>query len=212
MIIVSYLKIARPDHWFKNIFMVPGLLYASVINDFFSIDSIFKFLIALISTCLIASANYVINEWLDSEFDKFHPIKKDRPSVSGNLNYKFVYLEYFVLSTIGLIIASRLGNVFLIISIWFLLMGLIYNVKPLRTKDLPYLDVLTESVNNPIRFLLGWFSVIEVDHVIPISIIIGYWMAGAFLMGIKRFAEYRSIGKSSAELYRLSFKYFSTSH
>jgi hypothetical protein len=33
-------------------------------------------------------------------------------------------------------------------------------------------------------------------------------MAGAFLMSIKRFAEYRSIGEKSALLYRKSFKYY----
>ena len=28
-------------------------------------------------------------------------------------------------------------------------MGVVYNVPPLRTKEWPYLDVLSESVNNP---------------------------------------------------------------
>jgi len=39
-------------------------------------------------------------------------------------------------------------------------MGLVYNVPPLRTKDRQYLDVLSESINNPLRFMLGWTAVI----------------------------------------------------
>ncbi len=38
-------------------------------------------------------------------------------------------------------------------------MGVLYNVKPFRTKDIAYLDVLSESINNAIRLLLGWFFV-----------------------------------------------------
>ena len=72
-------------------------------------------------------------------------------------------------------------------------MGIAYNVPPLRTKEWPYLDVLSESVNNPIRLLLGWFALID-DRVPPLSLAIAYWMVGAFFMAMKRFAEYRHIG------------------
>jgi hypothetical protein len=43
---------------------------------------------------------------------------------------------------------------------WLWVMGVVYNVKPIRSKELPYLDVLSESINNPIRLLLGWFPLI----------------------------------------------------
>jgi len=102
----------------------------------------------------------------------------------------------------------------LVINLWFAaaaaslwLMGVAYNIPPLRTKEWAYLDVLTESVNNPIRLLLGWFAVID-DAVPPVSLAISYWMAGAFFMATKRFAEYRSIGDPViASDYRSSFKY-----
>ena len=46
-------------------------------------------------------------------------------------------------------------------------MGVVYNVKPLRSKDLPIFDVLSESVNNPIRFLIGWYLM---NNIIGITI------------------------------------------
>jgi 4-hydroxybenzoate polyprenyltransferase len=88
-------------------------------------------------------------------------------------------------------------------------MGILYNVKPIRTKDIPYIDVLSESINNAIRLLIGWL-VVEADVLPPASIIFGYWMGGAFLMGIKRFAEFRMINDHQlAGRYRLSFKFYS---
>jgi decaprenyl-phosphate phosphoribosyltransferase len=87
-------------------------------------------------------------------------------------------------------------------------MGFLYNVKPFRTKDLPYLDVLSESVNNPIRFMLGWYIIVPLT-LPPSSILVAYWMAGAFLMATKRFAEYNFIkDKTTAGLYRKSFIHY----
>ena len=57
--------------------------------------------------------------------------------------------------------------------------------------------------------MLGW-SAIDTHLLPPASILIIYWMGGAYLMAIKRYAEYRTIGDSEqAGLYRRSFKYYS---
>jgi hypothetical protein len=72
-------------------------------------------------------------------------------------------------------------------------MGLVYNVPPVRTKDVPILDVLSESINNPIRLLLGWFLITPLV-LPPLSALIAYWMLGAFFMAAKRLAEWRELG------------------
>jgi hypothetical protein len=85
------------------------------------------------------------------------------------------------------------------------IMGLLYNLRPIRLKDRVFMDVLSESVNNPIRLLLGWYGT-GTALVVPVSLVIAYWMLGAFFMAIKRFAEYRLIGDPEvARKYRLSF-------
>ncbi|HTW96839.1 MAG TPA: UbiA prenyltransferase family protein [Candidatus Methylomirabilis sp.] len=208
MEIKNYLKIARPNHWFKNILILPGLVLALLIFPQFSWALIWKIPLAFISVCLITSANYVINEWLDAEFDKFHPLKKNRPSVTGGIEKKFVYWEYSFLAAVGLGLAALISVYFLAVAALLLVMGIIYNVKPFRTKDRVYVDVLSESFNNPIRFLLGWFIITD-SLALSSSLIIAYWMAGAFLMAVKRYAEYRFIGnKEQAGLYRRSFRYY----
>ncbi len=204
-----YLYIARPDHWFKNIFMLPGMIMGLYYLNFkFESKSIPVLIIGILATCLIASANYVINEWLDMEFDRFHPVKKNRHAVKSNLKAGIVYTEYILIAFAGLLLSYFISFQFLITEASFLLMGFIYNVKPIRTKDKVYLDVLSESVNNPIRFILGW-QLMGITLFPPSSILIAYWMGGAFLMSTKRFAEYRFISNHElAGKYRQSFRFY----
>ncbi len=203
----DYVHLARPDHWFKNVFMFPGMLMAYIyFKPAVSSSLFFDIFLSIISTCLIASANYVINEWLDAEFDRHHPVKKLRPSVVKNLNPKIIYTEYVLLAAAGLGIAASFSTTYFLMALLLLVMGVLYNVRPFRTKERAYIDVLSESVNNPIRFVLGWFAVTSFIFP-PVSIIVAYWMGGAFLMGCKRLAEYRFINnKEMAGLYRRSFK------
>ena len=207
--IKNYIAIARPDHWFKNIFMLPGTALAlTMSNAPLNQDVLFNIFWAVVSTCFIASANYTINEWLDAESDKYHPVKCNRPSVTGNLSAFWVYIQWLFLSFLGLSIAYSLGMHFFFYSMALLVMGVLYNVNPFRTKDRVYLDVLSESINNPLRFMLGWAAVIS-NVIPPSSVLLAYWMGGAFLLAIKRYSEFRYIGDAErAGLYRRSFKFY----
>jgi len=168
-----------------------------------------RIILGFIATCSVASANYIINEWLDAGFDRYHPTKKNRPVVSAGLRPRYIIAEYAVFAVAGLVGAWFVSlPVFIAVSLLFL-MGIVYNVPPVRSKEIPYIDVLSESVNNALRLLIGWF-IVTGKFLPPVSIVLGYWMGGAFLMAAKRFAEYRMIGdKSRAALYRKSFKYYS---
>lgn len=212
MSVVSYIKIARFDHWVKQLFVIPGIVFAffmhqSALQHYSSF--LLPVLIGLLATGLIASANYVINEWLDAEFDQFHPVKKFRPVVTKNLKVSIIIFEYIFLLFVGLGLAYLfLPETVFVMEIILAVMGIIYNVRPFRSKDYPYIDVLSESLNNSIRLLIGWF-LISPDVFPPISIVLGYWMGGAFLMATKRFAEYRMINNpSTAALYRKSFQFY----
>ena len=206
----KYIKIMRLDHWIKQFFILPGFVCAIYLGKYsYSWKLILDLVIGLLATSLIASANYVINEYLDAEFDKYHPVKSKRALVGEDVKGSIIWLLWFVLGTIGLLVGwFKFGKYFFFMELFLLVMGFLYNVKPFRTKDIFLLDVLSESINNAIRFMLGWF-ILPITIVVPISIVLGYWMGGAFLMAIKRYAEYRMIDdKKKASLYRKSFKYY----
>ena len=202
-----YVGIARPDHWIKNVLVLPGMASAMAFTK--PSEPLWAALVAGLSICLIASANYTINEFLDARFDRHHPLKNNRPGALGLLDWRLVTLQYLLLAATGIGLAATINGPFLIVSLALLAMGMLYNIPPVRTKDYPYLDVLSESINNPLRFMLGWFAVTA--YVLPpSSVLLAYWMGGAYLMGIKRYSEYRSIGDPKrAALYRKSFAVYS---
>lgn len=208
-LIKPYVKIARPDHWFKNVFMLPGVVFAIYDSPTLLSWNIFpSLLLGFIATCLVASSNYTINEILDAPMDALHPVKKSRPVPSGQVNLKIAYIQWVSLGLLGLVLAWQI-NLYFFISLFLLqFMGLLYNVPPIRLKDLPYLDVLSESINNPLRLFLGWFTVNDA-YMPTLSLILAYWMIGSFFMGIKRYAEYKRIGDAAiAARYRKSFSFY----
>lgn len=205
----KYLKIMRLDHWIKQFFVVPGLVCAVfMLNKTINVDIIIKFIIGFLGVCCIASSNYTINEYLDAKFDKYHPIKKNRSLVDSSINKTIVISMWLGLMIIGICLGCFINCSFISMQIFLWIMGIVYNVKPIRSKDIPILDVLTESINNAIRLLLGWF-IISASTIPPSSLILGYWFVGAFLMNTKRYAEYKMIDdKKTAKLYRKSFGFY----
>jgi 4-hydroxybenzoate polyprenyltransferase len=204
-----YIQLARIDHWFKNVFMLFGALLAVFVEpSLFRLDVLPTLLLAFLATCIVASSNYVLNEVLDAPFDRKHPVKKNRPAAAEQVRRSRALAEWLVLAAAGIGLGFLVHPYFAASALALWIMGILYNLPPIRTKEVPYLDVLSEAINNPIRLLLGWFALIQTQFP-PVSLIIAYWMAGAFFMAIKRFAEYRQIGdRRTARKYRRSFAFY----
>ena len=202
----GHARIMRADHWFKNVFVVPGLVAAVGLDPQHVPGGLAgRVLLGLLSVCLVASSNYVINEVLDAPFDRVHPLKCTRPVPSGAVSVPLAYVQWLALMVLGVATGALVSTPYAVTVAALWVMGCAYNVPPLRTKDLPYLDVLSEAVNNPLRMLAGWFMA-GTTAVLPLSLLMSYWMVGCYFMALKRFAEYRDIGNPlRATAYRRSF-------
>lgn len=206
----KYLKVFRISHWTKNIFtVISSFMYIFLHHPPFSIVLISKVFLAFFLSCFVSSVNYVINEILDSSFDALHPQKKYRAIPSGQIKVHKLVIAALLLFigtfTISLIFFDNHFNLCLFT---LFIAGLLYNVPPVRAKDLPFVDVISESINNPIRLFIGWYAVSPSWSLPPVSIIFFFWAFGAFLMTAKRIAEFLFLGKNS-RLYRITFKYYS---
>ena len=207
----AHLAMARVDYWFKNVFVLPGIVVALGTVPMASIDAgalAVRTLLGLLSICLVASSNYTLNEVLDAPSDRFHAEKRHRPVAAGRVRPPAALAQWLLLFAAGLALAWRVSVPFALSVTALWVMACVYNVPPVRSKDVPYLDVLTEAVNNPLRMLAGWFMVTSAT-IAPASLLLSYWMIGCYFMALKRYAELASIGDvARAAAYRKSFAFY----
>jgi decaprenyl-phosphate phosphoribosyltransferase len=207
---VAHARIMRADHWVKNVFVFPGVAIAlSMAPKLATRHALLNIVLGLLATCLVCSSNYVINEMLDAPFDRLHPTKSRRPAALGQIIPSIGYVQWITLMLIGVGIAMPISKALAVSLLALWVMGCVYNIRPMRSKDVPYVDVLSEAINNPLRMLAGWFIVNPPGMSPPASLLISYWMVGAYFMAIKRYAEYRQLDDAKlAAGYRKSFAFY----
>ena len=205
----AHIEIARPDYWFKNVFVIPGIIIAlGTVTGVDARDLAIRIIVGFVAICLIASSNYTLNEVLDAPSDLHHPVKRNRAVPSGRIRPAAAYAQWLALFAAGMALALSITIPFALSLLALWIMAVVYNVPPMRSKDQPYVDVLSEAINNPLRMLAGWFIVTSAT-IAPASLLLSYWMIGCYFMALKRYAELASIGdRSAAGAYRRSFAYY----
>jgi decaprenyl-phosphate phosphoribosyltransferase len=208
----AHLQLLRIDHWVKNAFVLPGVIVALSLNNLpVTWSLVYRFALGLLAVGLVASSNYVINEICDAPFDRFHPLKKNRPIPSGRIIVPVAYVQWIVVGALGLVLSWRLSPWFGWDMLALLVMGCVYNLQPIRTKDIPYFDVITEAINNPLRLLAGWLLASATFP--PTSLLLSYWLVGCYFMALKRFAEQRRLREDgSLQNYRVSLALVTPEH
>ena len=81
--LLNLVRLARPSHWLKNVFVFAALIFAKRVLD---PDAWAAALKAFAAFCLASSAVYAFNDVLDRKEDAAHPVKRRRPVASGRLS------------------------------------------------------------------------------------------------------------------------------
>ena len=204
----------RLNRWPRSFSIIVGTIlaiYTSGLGNKDIISLTFSFSIAFIITFMICITNYIINEIVDAPTDAYHPIKHNRPVASGIVSIKILILIAIIFAMIAFLIANFFFSYRLILSLLTLLiMGFLYNIKPIRLKDIIYIDAISESANNPIRFLIGWYAVENTKNP-SLALLLCWWAVGAFLMFGKRLSEKRIFKETEAKYYRKSLGIYTES-
>ena len=210
LLLKPYLTIARFDNWSKNLAMFVGVALGMLFTQKPPTLDVIILIEAMAALCFASSANYIINEYIDAKFDRFHPVKRKRAGVKHKLDGRMVALEYIVFSLVALSLAFLANRAIAETILVYLIGAWFYNIPPIRIKDIPYADVILESVNYPLRILIGWFCVVSLMFP-PSSALLIAWTVGAFMMSIKRLAErqlFKTVAQASA--YRKSYRYYTS--
>jgi 4-hydroxybenzoate polyprenyltransferase len=176
------IKEMRLKQWTKNAFIFAALVFdRKLLNG----NEFIKTTIAFLLFCLLASSVYIINDILDREYDRNHPLKKNRPIASGKLPVSTALIIGLVLLFVALLGAYILSINFLIICAIYFLLNLAYSKW---LKHYPLIDVLVIAACFVLRVAAG-VSVIEVQRFSP-------WLYVVMTL----LALYLGFGKRRAEM------------
>ncbi|MEZ8695623.1 decaprenyl-phosphate phosphoribosyltransferase [Vibrio lentus] len=185
---LALIRLVRIKDWVKNLFVLAPLLFSSMFLDFQSVQSSFS---AFLIFCLASSATYVLNDYIDIENDKKHPIKsKKRPLASGEVSKSQARLLMVVLYTAVALSALAYPKVSAVV-ISYLTLNVAYTFY---LKHQPVLDIFTIATGFVLRVYAG-----AVSLEVPLS----SWMfittlsLALFLAAIKRRQELMKSGNQA---------------
>ena len=149
MKLLEYLKLLRPDHYVKNLFIFVPLFFALQI---FNKVYLFNAFIAFIAFSMSASAVYILNDYLDIEEDRKHPQKKLRPLASGAVNKGMALLIMVLLLISSCLLMEQQSLSALGILISYIVLNIAYSII---LKQIAILDVVIISVGFVLRLYIG---------------------------------------------------------
>ncbi len=188
------IKSLRIKQWIKN-----GFLFAGIIFDgqLFNIDAFFRTTVGFLIFCLISSSVYYLNDVIDKEADKQHPIKSNRPIASGRIQVSTAIFIALLMSLLAFIAAYFLSIEFLILCSTYFLMIILYSKW---LKRIPIIDVMIIAAGFVIRVAAG-VSLIKVERFSPwlyivttlLSLFIGFGKRRAELVLLSKDANQHRI-------------------
>jgi 4-hydroxybenzoate polyprenyltransferase len=150
---ILYLKniinLIRLKHYVKNILIFIPLIFSL---NFTKADLLLNEILAFISFSFAASFVYVINDIVDKDKDRLHPVKKNRPIASGALSSLQAMSVAVVLIAVSLWIAYMLNTRALFIVMAYLISNILYSFW---LKNVPIIDVSLIALGFLLRVLMG---------------------------------------------------------
>ena len=152
--VVSNLLISlRPDQWTKNLLVFAGLLFG---QRLFDVPSVERAAGAFAVFCALSGAVYLINDVLDRESDRRHPLKRARPIASGALPVSAALAAAAILSGGALLASMTLGGSFTLVAAAYLGLLALYSAS---LKNIVIIDVLTIAIGFVLRAVAGAVAV-----------------------------------------------------
>jgi 4-hydroxybenzoate polyprenyltransferase len=180
-IIVLFIRSLRfKQQWVKNIFIFAPMVFAL---HFTQLRYVKNGLIAFILFGVVTGCVYIINDCIDKNSDRFHPIKRKRPIASGQLNISTALSGVVILLSLDLFLIYRFNTDFFMIAVIYIIINILYS---LYLKKVVILDVLIIALGFVLRVLIGGV----IDHIILSPwILIMTFLISIFLGLVKRRQE-----------------------
>mgnify|MGYP001001255892 FL=1 len=151
----NLIRLIRPHQWVKNLVVLLPVFFGGALLH---IESVYAGLVTALCFSFAASSIYCLNDIVDVDADRQHPVKCHRPMASGAISitqgYTLMFLM-FVLSMLStfLLRQSQLETASVILFYW--LLNIAYCLK---LKQYAIIDVCVVSFGFVLRILAGGYA------------------------------------------------------
>lgn len=178
LMLKPYIQLLRAPQYIKNLVIFLPAFFALRVTE---PDTFWRTFLAVIGFSIVASSVYILNDYLDQEEDRQHPVKRHRPIASGAVPGHHALIMMVVLVLIGIstfLFLSR--NAFYLVSAYVFL-NVAYS---LRLKHIPIIDIFIIALGFLIRIATGGQVAQEpIPLTMWIALII---MLGALFLGLAK--------------------------
>ena len=168
----------RPEQWLKNGFVLAPIVFSGLIGD---PDAWLRPVLAVAAFCAASSAVYLVNDVIDRDADRSHPIKKDRAIASGEVSVATALSVAVLLVAAAAVVSIWLGGWFPAVLGAYVVLVLLYSALLTRAV---FLDVLVVAAGFVLRVVGG---AVAID--VPVSrwiLVVTYLLALYLALGKRR--------------------------
>lgn len=190
MKILDYLKLLRPQQWYKNLVIFLPIIF---VGEFFKFNLLLDTFIGFFALCFISSTNYVINDIIDRKKDILHPEKRNRPLASGSVSIIEAIFLAMTLFVASVLISLSFSPAFTWSIFALFVMTMLYS---LVFKHEAFADILFIGINFVIRAVSGTF-ILNIS-ISPWLVLCTFFLA-LFLAVGKRGSDLVLLGENAAQ-------------
>ena len=168
----------RPEQWLKNGFVLAPIVFSGLVGD---PDAWLRTVLAVASFCAASSAVYLVNDVIDREADRSHPIKKNRAIASGEVSVATALSVAVLLLAAAGVVSVWLGGWFPAVLAAYVSLVLLYSAL---LKRAVFLDVMVVAAGFVLRVVGG---AVAID--VPVSrwiLVVTYLLALYLALGKRR--------------------------
>jgi 4-hydroxybenzoate polyprenyltransferase len=143
----------RPRQWPKNLLVFAAAVFA---NQLFGLTSASLAGLAFVAFCLASSSVYVINDIMDAEVDRQHPVKRLRPIAAGEIGTGLAICLAVALTLGALGLAAAINGPFAITIVVYIALVHFYSTVG---KHIVILDVMLIAAGFVLRAVGGALAI-----------------------------------------------------
>lgn len=180
---------ARPKQWIKNVLLLAAPGAAGVL---FEPEALAPVLVGILAFCLTASGVYYVNDLVDVESDRVHPVKRSRPIAAGIVPVTVGKVVAVLLFLAGIALAAAVSLEFLLVLGIYVVITTSYSF---RFKHVPVVDLVMVSAGFLLRAIAG--GVAAGVNLSPLFLLVAAF-GSLFMVAGKRHGEFREMGEERA--------------